>query len=355
MSMRTWSAALVVLAMSCTSDDNQPSDTGGGTTGGGGNVSSAGGNAGAVSGSGGSSATGGNGGVASASGGSAGTSSHAGSGGTAGAAVGAGGGGGGSDSDAGASVPIPSAGCGKGMRPAGGIVTVTDQYILTFPDSYDGKTPMPAIFGFHGANRTNVDFRNNDAATAGGDFEKNYVMAYVKSVGTDWTSMLQPNFARFDAVFDELANNRCIDTSRVFAMGHSSGAQFISNLVCRPEPRLRGVAPVASSPYGGNCRQIPVMIIHGKMDNVRGNDGSAYVMQFVTRNGCSSTAVPYPVATCNSIAGGSLVTPGCVAYQDCGKNPTIWCSHNDPNYSGTNHGWPCFANKAIFDFFGTLK
>jgi polyhydroxybutyrate depolymerase len=34
--------------------------------------------------------------------------------------------------------------------------------------------------------------------------------------------------------------------------------------------------------------------------------------------------------------------------------PTIWCSHNDPNYSGTQHGVPCFAMKAMADFFTSL-
>jgi len=354
MHTRFWSGALIVLAMSCTSDGDQPASDGTGsqTGGSGGEVASTGGSAGEAIGSAGSAVPG--------SGGTGGSSAAAGaggvsSGGSAGKGGAAGGGGSGVQSDAGAAVPTPSAGCGKSGLPAGGVVTVADQYILTFPATYDGKKPMPVVFGFHGANRTNVDFRGNDAATQGGDFEKNYVMAYVKRVGTDWTSQLAANFARFDAVYDVLANSYCIDTARVFAMGHSSGAQFISNLVCRPEPRLRGVAPVASSPYSGNCRAIPVMIIHGKMDNQRGNDGSAYVAQFVMRNGCMSTTDPYPVATCNSIAGGSLVHPGCVQYQGCGKNPTIWCSHDDPNYSGTNHGWPCFANKAIFDFFGGLK
>ncbi len=350
-----WMGAVIVLAMGCSSDgDNQPAAAmAGSPAGGSGGDASQAGAGGDLVGNAAGAATGGHGGAAGSTAGSGGVSvgGSAGTGGKAGAA----GGDGGPEGDAGSTQPTPSTGCGKGMRPAGGVVMVTDQYVLTFPANYDGKIPMPVVFGFHGANRTNIDFRGNDAATQGSDFEKTYVMAYVKSIGNDWTSQLSANFGRFDAVYDELANNHCIDTSRVFAMGHSSGAQFISNLVCRPEPRLRGVAPVASSPYGGNCRAIPVMIIHGKMDNQRGNDGSAYVTQFVMHNGCSSTSVPYPVATCNSIAGGSLVTPGCVQYQMCGKNPTIWCSHDDPNYSGTNHGWPCFANKAIFDFFGGLR
>jgi poly(3-hydroxybutyrate) depolymerase len=88
-------------------------------------------------------------------------------------------------------------------------------------------------------------------------------MVYLKSLGNDWTGALSSNYTRFDAAYTELTNEHCIETGRVLAIGHSSGAQFISNLVCRPEPRLRGVAPVASSPYGQTCPGIPALIIHG--------------------------------------------------------------------------------------------
>ena len=59
------------------------------------------------------------------------------------------------------------------------------------------------------------------------------------------------------------------------------------------------------------------------------------------------------VATCMSTAGHPLVNPGCIIYDSC-TVPTIWCSHNDPSYSGTEHGVPCFAMKAMYDFFATL-
>lgn len=248
---------------------------------------------------------------------------------------------------------VPSAGCGRAGRPSGGEIAVTDQYVLTFPASYDGAKPVPVVFGFHGANRTHVDFRNGDAGTKGTAFEQRYVMAYVRSIGTNWTSDLAANFKRFDDVYDVLAKNHCIDTSRVFAIGHSSGAQFISNLVCRPEARLRAVAPVASSPYGGNCRAIPALLIHGKTDSARGGgNGVMHVTQFVTRNGCESPAAAMAWPTCPSRQGGVTVNPGCVEYPGCGANRTVWCSHDDPFYSGTNHGWPCFANPLILDFFG---
>jgi hypothetical protein len=51
---------------------------------------------------------------------------------------------------------------------------------------------------------------------------------------------------------------------------------------------------------------------------------------------------------------GGNIDPGCVDYQGCGV-PTTWCNHNDPQYSNTNHGIPCFADSAIFDFFESLK
>ncbi len=255
----------------------------------------------------------------------------------------------------GTAAPTPSAGCGKGGRPVGGEITVADQYILTFPPTYDGNTPMPLVFGFHGANNTNVSFREGDAGTKGTDFEKRYVMAYVKSIGSNWTQQLSDNFGRFDAVYAELTTKHCIDTGRVFAMGHSSGAIFTTNLVCRPDARLRAVAPVASGQVNGNCRTIPALLIQGEADSVVGaSNGAAHAAAYVERNGCAKTSTAFSVPTCNSRQTGS-VTPGCVEYDSCGANPTVSCTHDDPFYSSTNHGWPCFANQTILDFFERFR
>ena len=66
---------------------------------------------------------------------------------------------------------------------------------------------------------------------------------------------------------------------------------------------------------------------------------------------CADTSKPYtPVMTCKSTDRAPLVDPGCIIYDGC-TVPTIWCSHNDPSYSGTQHGVPCFAMKAMYDFF----
>jgi hypothetical protein len=111
------------------------------------------------------------------------------------------------------------------------------------------------------------------------------------------------------------------------------------------------VAPVAADPYGAIAGPLPVLYIQGKNDNVRKTDGSATVALFRTANGCSATSKPFDAPMCMS--SGMTVTDGCVQYDGC-MVPTIWCSHNDPSYSNTNHGWPCFATKAMYDFFASL-
>jgi polyhydroxybutyrate depolymerase len=305
-----------------------------------------GGTAGTSSGSGGAGAGGvGSGGVAGrgASGGAAGTGALSGAGGASAGGAGAGGGGTG-----GASPGVPSAGCGKAGKPAN--VTTSD-HIYTFPASYDGTTPIPLFMGFHAAGNPIDQIQK---LTNGSALEMNYVRAFGKSTGNEWVYNTDIN--KVYGWYDDLMATYCIDKSRVFAAGHSSGAQMIVQILTKADATMhmgfKAVAPVAASNYGAITAPIPVMYIQGKMDNVRNSDGADVVARFTSVNKCSSTSMAFAdVATCKS--GSTNVTPGCVKYDGC-MEPTIWCSHNDPEYSNTNHGWPCFATKGMADFFATL-
>jgi hypothetical protein len=57
---------------------------------------------------------------------------------------------------------------------------------------------------------------------------------------------------------------------------------------------------------------------------------------------------------CKSYQNQAQVDPGCIIYDGCSV-PTIWCAHNDPDYSNTQHGVPCFATQAMYDFFKKLR
>jgi polyhydroxybutyrate depolymerase len=259
--------------------------------------------------------------------------------------------GGGAGGAGGAGAADPSAGCGKGGRPGNGVVTVANQHIYTFPTTYDGTKPFPLFIGMHAAGNP-ID--QIQMLTNGTGFETGYVRAFPKSAGNEW--VYNTDRDKVLDMYDELLATYCIDVSRVFSAGHSSGAQMIVQILTHADAadhmRYKAVAPVAASNYGAITTPIPVMYIQGAMDSVRNSDGADVVARFTTVNGCGTASMPFSgVASCMS--SGTAVDPGCVTYQDCAQ-PTIWCSHDDPQYSNTNHGWPCFATKAMLDFFTSL-
>jgi len=316
-----------------------------------GGMSVSAGNGGSVTGGGG--ATGG----AGVGGGSGGSLVAGGSGGQAGAAGSSGAGGGGGSGGAGAAVA--SAGCGKAGRPQGGEVVVPNDRIYSFPASYDGMKPMPLVIALHGANNPNTILKD---LSDGSRLEEKFVRAFPKSNGNAWSFMggNGPDSQRISAIYTQLLADYCIDTSRVFLTGHSSGAQMSVQMACvnGGDPRFKALAPVAASKYCDTLSPVPVLYIQGAMDAQRGNsDGANVVAVFSASNTCATTSKPYSaIMGCNSDFDNQPVDPGCIAYDNCSK-PTVWCRHNDNTYNNTDghmHGWPCFASDAIADFFLSL-
>lgn len=255
----------------------------------------------------------------------------------------------------------PSAGCGRAQGiPANYQVANT---IVTFPPNYDGTTPVPLLFAFHGAGRTNEEMRTIDSRTQNSPLENNYVMAFMKSAGNAWD--LNTDYPRFETALTQLEADLCVDTAHLFAMGHSSGAQFIVQMLGNAqtrEDRFAAVAPVSSSLFNSDpWTPVPTLLIHGLNDTQRPNDlnGAQDISQYARANQCAGGTTAVDIGSCNSIAQGNpAVNPGCVSYNGCGAT-TLFCNHNDPNYidngSPTNHGWPCFANQEIFDFLQTTR
>lgn len=254
--------------------------------------------------------------------------------------------------DGGMGASRPSAGCGKSGRPNGGRVSVQGDHNYTFPMSYDGQRPYPLLIGFHAAGNPIEQIEN---LTKGSAFEQSFVRAFPKSKGSAWD--YKTDISKVRAMYDDLMANYCIDVDRVFATGHSSGAQLIVQVLTSGHEgdarhlRFKAVAPVAASRYGAVSR-IPVLYIQGKSDSERRSNGSDVVAEFTAANACKATSSPSALGSaCTS--GGRAVHAGCIEYDGCAA-PTVWCSHDDPAYSNTNHGWPCFATKAMFDFFTAL-
>ena len=280
----------------------------------------------------------------------------AGSGGKSGGTAGSGGGSGGAMK--------ASAGCSKGTpRPAGGSVSKATYY-LTFPESYDGKAPVPVLFGFHGCGGGNrgTDLKSTEYVrrTVGTPFESGYVVAVPISQNTDGCWNYGNDLPRIKAMYTEMVSEYCVDQANVFATGHSSGANLIGEILNTSHTAdaqhlgFKGVAPVAGSPQN-IAAPTPVMYIQGTMDRERGSsDGANVVQRFTTTNMCMSTYTTYaPVMGCKSAYNQADVDPGCRLYDGCSAK-TVWCRHNDGDYSGTMHGIPCFAMTSMHDFFQSL-
>jgi hypothetical protein len=362
MKQKGFCSALVLLALAaCSSSDPEDSANGPSPSAGtGGAGSPAGGMSGSVNsppgsaGSGGS-APGAGAGSGGASAGSGGTSSG-GVGGTSSSGSG-GSGGGSSGSGGGSNRPVKaSAGC---MRQSTD-VTIPNS-LIAVPTGYDGKAPVPAVIAFHAAGNDNTQM---ERAFKGSDLAKKYFMVYPNASGNGWS--MQADKGRYLDAYEALLSQACVDENRIYATGHSSGAQMIVQLLCSGDAAFDGVAPVASSVYCQKWKNgaVPALIIHGVQDTERQayglNDGNGQkdLQPYLTSNSCQMTSTPFDpdLSKCSSITNGIDNKPfndGCVEFSGC-MAKTKWCNHNDPQYGTSNHGIPCFGVRAIYDFFESL-
>jgi polyhydroxybutyrate depolymerase len=251
----------------------------------------------------------------------------------------------------------PSAGCTLGnASPSTGQQALTIRgaqadYLVTLPAGYNGLDPVPLIFGFHGRNRTHLEFQQVDASQIQTQLGSRAVMVYPKSQGGpgwNFDPEVPPSVEFFDALYEQTLANYCVDTSHVFAVGHSSGGYFSHILACRYGEKLRGIGVVAGQLQEQNCTgNVAAIMIHGPGDTVVPFAGGVAARDtLLARNACSATTAPGPVAPC-------------VSYEGCSAGlPIAWCEHNEPTYQdqgrSTFHGWPSFASQAMASFLFNL-
>ncbi len=212
-------------------------------------------------------------------------------------------------------------------------------YVLVVPDGLDGVTPVPIIFGFHGFNGTGTSASQYFGLTGAEPALYVYPQALPlpgQNGGVGWDMEADGvDVAFIDALILALAAAHCVDTSRVFAAGHSHGASFSNHLGCYRPDAIRAIAPVAGGgPWAGACTgSVAAMVSHGTNDvDVPLSNGEGSRDHWLMANGCSG-------------AGSTPVTPPpCVAYDGCAE-AVRWCQHDG------GHEWPDFAGDGIRAFF----
>jgi poly(3-hydroxybutyrate) depolymerase len=298
--------------------------------------SGAGGTGGTVAGASGASgtATGGAGGTAGSlgpggnagSGGASGASGVGGAGGTSGGgAAGASSGGGGASSGSGGSggAAMGSSGCGKAVtQTARQWVEMTPldvsgtmrRWWTYLPNNYSPTRAYPVVFLFHGCGTetNNVPMQN----VVG----ENAILVRSKAVTDCWdTGTSSPDIAFFDAQVAAADAGYCVDTTRRFAVGYSSGSWLINTLECVRGGVLRAAASVAGgSPRRNSCTgpTLARLFVHDLNDMDNAISGSIVERdRLLTANGCNATAMPV-----------AEDPAPCARYQGCMPGyPVIWC------------------------------
>ena len=255
----------------------------------------------------------------------------------------------GSGADSGGPGAGPSAGCGQAPEFQSGtyeldVGGLTRTFIVDVPGDYSEDEPYPIVFGFHGRDFSAAEFRSEtygDLPSAVGD-----AAILVHPDATDagaWELTSQVDIEFFDAMLDRLTRGLCVDETRVFATGHSSGGYFTNVLGCQRADVLRGIAPVAGGgpvidgvqPTCGG--PVSAWIAHGEEDQtVQLSEGEGSLEWWLGSDDCDAESAV------------SVDPEPCQAYS-CGDGVSVqWCAH------AGGHDWPGFGAAAVWSFFESL-
>ena len=261
----------------------------------------------------------------------------------------------------------PSAGCGKTF--ADPFVTAVEhdmtvkvdaeftakyasrKYYTQLPKSYDGMKPLPVVFYGQGCGQSGPESSGfSDVMNTDG-----FLLVQMIPIGGCYEagksgSLNSPDGPYFDQALSEVEANYCIDKSKVYVAGWSSGAWISTYLACTRGGVIRAAATVA----GGLQHAHPtcvggagiIMYIgngdneNGVVDMVNGFDvGTGQSRDtFIKTNGCSATSTAWDAAF-----------PTCQIYGGC-DNPVIWCPV-DGGHGAGNDKLP----SAAWKFWGSLK
>lgn len=262
------------------------------------------------------------------------------------------------------------------------------KYTLELPRSYDGRTPVPVMFAFHGTDGSAQEFLGNDYGGVRAGAARRVLLVGPQGLSRDgmtgWlddssdTGIDPADIEFFDALLAQIKANYCIDPGRVFSMGHSAGA-FISNqLGCVRSDVLRGIGPFAGGGpevgqgTGTSCEgRVAAFIVHNPRDGdpeecadlpdegcfevARWADTGWPTTKFWTmRNGCDALgSMPTEAFPGNSTTGDPLP---CRSYSGCdAAYPVTLCleAYSD-DWEGP-HAFPVeWGAKAVTDFFLAL-
>ncbi len=262
----------------------------------------------------------------------------------------AGGGMGGGAGAGGAAAAVPSPGCGTAATQALGswveqptlqVNNKARQWWIWLPTGYDPMRAYPVVFTLHGCGGAGnyIPMQKQTGSDA----------IVVRGTGADngcWTYGGEGDDVKFfDAMLAALQTKTCMDNSRVFSMGYSSGGWMTNVLECTRGDKLRATGTLSGGVPGnvGMCKgKFARATVHDLNDPTNPFDtqgASKELNRVLAQNHCN-TAMP-PV----------MEEPApCARYQGCDPGyPVIACrtsgeGHNRQDDLAMDAFWRLFKS-----------
>lgn len=169
---------------------------------------------------------------------------------------------------------------------------------VRMPASYD-NTPRPIMFVLHGGFGTGEQIQTRQAGFDPIADRENVILVYPNGIAADETATNPLQRAQtwnggaccgpaanqnvddvgfLTAVLDQVEEQACVDTKRVYFTGMSNGGIMSYRMACDAADRVTAIAPVAGTLQLDSCtpsRKVPLFAVHGTLDeNVPYNGGT---------------------------------------------------------------------------------
>jgi poly(3-hydroxybutyrate) depolymerase len=206
-------------------------------------------------------------------------------------------------------------------------------YVVSQRGSLDcsaGKVPV--VVAFHGYADTGAGLRSYLGVEEA--LNHKALVVYPDGLGqfetgnnTGWDRGVNgEDVAFFDAILAKLSEDECLDTTRVFSVGHSRGGRMVETLSCARPQVHRGYAQIAAgTDPQNNCASAgPAWLTHGVNDGtVPFSEGEADRDRWAARNGCDvPKGQTFPVDACTELT-------NCAAAE-----PVVWCPSSATKWNG---------------------
>ena len=167
--------------------------------------------------------------------------------------------------------------------------SVSREYILYVPNSYDGTSKVPLLFNFHGFGGDASEYMNYVDMRSLAESE-NFILVYPQGTllqgSSHWNAALNSPDNKSDAddlgfietLINRLSFSYMIDLERIYACGYSNGAMLSYALACYKSNLIAAIGSVSGAMLDTDCtpsHPMAVINIHGTSDKVLPYNGSS--------------------------------------------------------------------------------